>query len=783
MKKLNVRLIRMIGHSKGQFISIVTIVAAALSVYVLFNITSLNINQAVDDYYRLTNINDIHVQVVRIPDSALQALRSMKGVAAVQGRLSFDVPLRVADSEEKVTLRLLSVPGTGESINKLFFRKGQYAALEPQQLILLEQFAQARNLKAGDVLTPYINGRVHRMDVTGVAASAEYIYLMENEQALLPNPDKFGIAYVNEAFAQSSYGFEGSYNEVLLTLKTDVDTEEMAEQVEEFLKPYGVKRLTVLDDQLSNFVLRQKMDGVEKMANVLPVMFLMVGGLIIVIMLTRMVHNDRIPIGVLKALGYGNLHILSHYAKYALAIGLIGSVIGIVIGILASGPLSEVFVFYFNIPFVKINVYPAYVVRAIGLTSIFCVASGLLGARGVLDIMPADSMRPEAPKSGKRILLERIKWLWRHISFSWKMVIRNVMRTKRRFVMLVLGLALAYGINTVPLYMGAVMPQMFERQYNEYQTMDFSVEFNKPLNKRVMLDLGHLFEAQRLEPKLEFPFELKNSWYKKTVTVIGIPPDTAFYKLVDASDKRIVIQPNQVLLTEGLAKALHVKEGDKVRIRNYIPGRDEVVIDIGPVVQQYMGSNAYMDIETMQLLLADRQMITGVNVASKQDVKTLLKDVKNIAAVRSTQDVMDSFAEYLDTMVVATNAYMIFGGILGFAIVYNSTIIGIAERRMEFASLRVMGFDKSDVFRIVTRENSLMAMAAILLGIPLGVSMISAMSESFSSEMITLPAVYSPRIFIVAALATIFFVVVAQLAARKKIYEMDFIEALKSRIS
>lgn len=783
MKKLNVRLIRMIGHSKGQFFSIVAIVAAALSVYVLFNITAVNINQAVDDYYRLTNINDILVQVVRVPDSALEKLKAVDGVKDVQGRLSFDVPLRVADVEEKVNLRLVSVPAKGERINKLYFRSGAYKPLDENQIIILEQFANGRGIKKEDVVTPYINGRLHQLNVVGIAASAEYIYLMENEQALLPNPTKFGIAYVSEKFAQTAYGFEGSYNEVLITLSETANIDDTADRIEEVLKPYGVKRLTKLEDQLSNFVLVQKMQGVEKMANVLPVLFLLVGGLIIVIMLSRMVHNDRIPIGVLKALGYSNSNILFHYAKYALAIGLIGSAIGIVIGLTASGPLSQVFVFYFNIPFVQINVYPAYIISAIGLTSIFCVGSGLIGARGVLQIMPADSMRPEVPKSGKRILLERIKIVWKRINFSWKMVIRNVLRNKRRFVMLVFGLALAYAINTVPLYMGAVMPQMFDLQYNEFQTMDFNIEFARPLNKSIMMDLSHLTEIDHMEPKLEFPFEIKNSWYKKTVSVIGVTKDSEFYNLRDLNNQLVKIEPNQITLTEGLAKALHVSIGDQIRIRNYIPGRDEVTIRVGQIVQQYMGSNAYMEIETMQRLLADRQMITGVAITSTADVKEDLKDIKNISAVRSARDVMDSFAEYLDTMVVATNAYMIFGGILGFAIVYNSTIIGIAERRMEFASLRVMGFDKSDVFRIVTRENILMAIAAIALGIPLGIGMISSMSVAFSSDMITLPAIYSPRIFIIAAIATFVFVGIAQLAARKKIYKMNFIEALKSRIS
>lgn len=783
MKKLDVRLLRMVKHSKGQFISVAVIVAAALCIYVLFNMTSININDAVDDYYRMTNINAMNVQLVKIPQNAVEELRSIEGIKEVQGRIIFDVPLRVEDKDEKVSIRLISIPPEGEKINKLYWPNGRPIKVDNNNLILLEQFAKARNINAGDIITPYINGREHQLTVSGIAASPEFIYLMENEQSLLPVPDKFGVAYVSEEFAQSVYGYRGSYNEVLITIKDHADIDDVIEKVEKELDKYGVKRITKLENQLSNNVLVQKIDGIEKMSNVIPVMFLMIAAVIIVIMLSRIVANDRMAIGVLKALGYNNLNVLAHYTKYALAIGLAGSIVGITGGILLSGPLSQVFVSYFNIPFVTISIYYSFIIKALVLTSIFCVASGLLGARTVLHIMPADSMRPESPKSGKRILLEKITFFWRRLSFSWKMVIRNIMRTKRRFIFLVFGLALTYSINAVPLYLGEAMPAMFNLQYGEYQKMDYTIDFAHPMNKSAIKDLNHLVDTSKIEPRLEYPFELKNSWRKKAVNIIGIPKDTAFYEFRDMSDKEVKLPAKGLFVTEALAKALNVKPGDYITIKNFIPGKKDVKVEVSGVVKQYLGINAFMDIEAMQDLLVDKEMITGVSMASTDNVKEKLKDVKNIAAVRSSADIQNAFLEYLDTMIVATRLYLIFGGILGFAIIYNATIIGISERNMEFASLRVLGFDKRDIYKMVSKENSLMTILAILLGIPLGMGMISGMSQSFSSDMITMPIIITPKIFIYAAIATVFFVIIAQLATRKKIYNLNFIDALKSRIS
>ncbi|HYE84349.1 MAG TPA: FtsX-like permease family protein [Clostridia bacterium] len=784
MKKLDRRLLRMVRHSKGQFVSITVIVAVALCIYVMLNVTIINVKNAVDHYYNTTNISDLVVELMRIPQGALEDLKSIKGINDVQGRVSFDVPLQVEDEDERVNIRIMSIPDNGGSIYKLYKAENSSTELnDDNDVILLKQFAEARNIKGSDIITPRINGRLHNMKVSGVASSSEFTYLMENEQSLLPALDKFGVAYVTEAFAQSVFGYRGSYNEVLITIDDQENIDDIIDLVEKKLDKYGVKKITKLEDQLSNNVLTQKIEGMEMMSSVLPVMFLLVAAIIISIMLSRIVNNDRMAIGVLKALGYSNIKVLSHYAKYALAIGLTGSITGIIGGLLLANPMSQLYVFYFNIPLAGIEIQYDYIINGIFLTSIFCIGSGLFGARGVIRIMPADSMRPEAPKAGRRILIERITFLWKHVTFSWKMVIRNIMRNKRRFAFLVIGLALAYAINTVPLFMTDAFVSMFELQYGEYQKMDYTIEFAKPQNEKVIVDLNHLIDAKKIEPRLDYPFELVNGWRKKTVSITGVPQETAFYVFKDRNDNDIKLPEKGIFITEAISKALKVEKGDTITVKSFLPGRDDITLQVADIFKQYLGANAYMNIEIMEKLLLESQMLTGVSVASEDDLKEKLKDVKNISAVRSAGDMKQAFVEYLDTMNIMIMFYMLFGGILGFALIYNATIIGISERTTEFASLRIMGFDKKDVYSMITKENFVMAGIAILVGIPLGTGMINGMVESFSSDMITFPVMLSPKIFIQAALASIFFVIIAQLATLKKVYNLNFIDALKSRIS
>ncbi|MCR6544823.1 ABC transporter permease [Dehalobacterium formicoaceticum] len=782
MQKLDLRLIRMICYSKGQFISVTVVVAVALSIYILLNVTGVNLRNAINYYYEITKFNDIYVQLVKLPQGALEEVRTLPGIKEVQGRISVDVPLEVEDEDERVTIRLISLPEE-EKINILYPIEGNAGNLGTDNVLLLEQFAEARNIQVGDMIYPMINGREYPLTVSGIVASGEFVYLMEDEQSILPAPEQFGVAYVNEEFARSVTGYRDSFNELLVLLQDQDQIDDQVDRLEEELDSYGVKRIIKREDQLSHSVLMQEVDGLEKMAQSIPLLFLVVAALIIFIMLSRIVQNDRMAIGILKALGYGNLSVLAHYTKYALLISLLGSLIGIGSGLLLTDPLSQVYAFYFNLPLIRNQIQYSYILNAFLLTAVFCVTAGFLGARPVLKILPADSLRPETPKSGKHILLEKIPFIWNKLSFSWKMVIRNIVRTKKRFAFLMLGLALSYAINTVPMYLAQIMPEIFHLQYQVFQKMDYAVEFTHPLHHRAVRELDQLIQADAIEGKLEYPFELTNGWLKETVTIIGIPGDSQVYHFFDQNQQPLILPDQGIVLTETLAQKLQVQVGDEITVKNFVPGRDDVNLEVGGIIRQYLGTNAYMELDYMGETLLDQNMITGVNILSSHDPKEKLKDVKNIAAVSSVADMKNLFLEYLDTMNLATYLYLLFGGILGFAVIYNGTTISIAERSKEFASLRVMGFDKKDIFKLLSMENLLMSVLAILLGIPLGIGMIQGVVHSFSSDMVTLPLILTPRIFIETIFATVVFVIIAQLAARNKIYRLDFIDALKSRIS
>lgn len=782
MKRLDLRLLRLIKNSKGQFIAITVLVIVGLTIYTALSTAIVNLEDTLNYYYDETNFADIFVEFSKVPESALDKVKNISGVKEVEGRVVFDIRMETDDSDEKVKTRIVSI-SDDSIINKLHVVDGNGIEAKNKDVIVIEQFADARNIGIDDTMKPYIEGRTFNLHVNGISASPEYVYLMEDEQSLLPMPDKFGIIFVSQEFARQNFGFKDSYNEILITVKDKKHVDKIKDQIEKELDQYGIIRIYTREEQLSNRMVSEEITGVKQMSSTVPVIFLGVAAVIIAAMLSRMIRNDRISIGVLKALGYSNMNVLMHYTKFSIMIGLIGSILGIVIGTILSDSMAKLYAQFFNIPMLKFKLYYGYMFSAIMLSIFFCTIAGIWGARKVLKILPAESMRPEPPKQGGRVFLDRMDILWNRLSFSWKMVLRNILRNKKRFLFISLGIAMTFAITLMPSIMNHASISMFDSHYSEFQKMEYNINFSKPLSVNTVNDIKHIVDVEKIEPKIEFPFEIVYGNNKMVTNIIGVNSDTEFYGFKNMNGHSINLPDEGIVLSEGLARFVGVQKGDRVKIKTFIPNKDDIYVEVKDIIKQSLGTNGYMNIEAMSSELLDKNLITGVYINSDDDVKGKLEDVKNISSIQSLEDMRAIFEEFMGLMMGSIGMMIIFAGILGFAIVYNSTVMNIAERRLEFSSLRVMGFSKNEIFKIVTKENAVMTVFGIILGMPLGKSMMSSIEKTFSTEIYTIDMNPTLSSYVITAALTIAFVVLAQLATYKKINKLDFIEALKNRIS
>ncbi|MBN2897561.1 MAG: FtsX-like permease family protein [Clostridia bacterium] len=781
MTKLNLRLLRTIKHTLGQYIAVSLVIIIGIMSYVGFSMAMVNLETTVSAYKQATNAADIYVELNRIPANALKFLYDIDGIVDIQGRVKSDIAYTNEDGV-RGTLRVVSVPEDQDrAIHNLYIREGSFVRGN-RGVMVVQTYAQANGIEIGDAMDVQINGKTYRLTVEGIVSSSEFVYVIENEQTLLPDNEKFGIIFLEESFAQKAFGYDNSYNDLLIKVEDEEQIDGIVDTLEKKLKRYGASRVISHKDQLSNRMVEEEIKQGKNSARTVPFIFLIAAAAIIVTMITKIVRNDRMAIGILKAMGYNNRQLMIHYSMYSMGIGVIGGTLGIYFGMQVAELFARMYVEYsFDVPMLVGNFYIEYIFAGMFMTVIFCVGAGIFGSRRIMKIHPAESMRPDAPKVGRSIFLERVRILWKHISFSWKIVLKNIFRSKKRFVFLVMGIALTYAITVFPLYQFVAMDEVFLLHYSEFQKMDYNVNFLKPMNEHTLYDIKGVIDTSDIEGKIEFPFKIEHKWKSKIINIIGVKPDTVFYNFVDAENRPLKVPNEGMLLSEGLAKIMGIHVGDKLLVKTFVPERDDQWVEVTGLVKQNLGSNAYMDIDYMQKAFMDDQLITGVYIDSTDDVKSTLDDMKYVGSIQSVVDMKEGFLQFMDVFYMSISLMIIFAGILGFAIIYNSTIISMNERQLEFSSLRVMGFTKNEIFKTVVYENIIMTLFGIAVGIPVASSMLNGIGEALTTEFYSLNIKIPAAIFFYGGIITIIFVIIAQLATYGRLHRLNFIDALKNR--
>jgi putative ABC transport system permease protein len=766
---------------KGQVIATSCVILVGIVLYTMLHSTAINLRNTLNEYYEETNFPHMFVELVKIPENKIKDLEKINGIDKVEGRIIEEVPLKVEKDEKNANIRLVTID-ENKTLNKIYLTEGRFIEDE-KEVIVLDKFAKDRNMKVGHEIKVQLGGKAYTLKVSGIAYSPEYIYLMENEQSLLPPEGNFGVVFCKDDFLQSSVGYNNQYNSLLIKIKDEKDINIIEDILEDKLDKFGLKRIIKRKNQLSHKIISDEIKQLKKTSNSVPVIFLGISALIISVIIGRMVAQDRMTIGILKSMGFSNYHVLIHYTKYSFIIGAVASLIGSVLGLMLAGAMTRVYTTYFNLPLLTSNVYYRYIILAFLLTSGITIGAGLVGARKAIKILPSEAMRPETPKVGKRILLEKITLFWSKLSFSWKVVVRNIFRNKKRFLTVTMGVAITYMVTLFPFYQWSLFNTMFIDYYGGFQRMDYNINFTEPLNKRAIVDLNNLIESDATEGKIEYAFEIENGWKSKVVNVIGVKYDTQFYNFQTKNNVKIHLPRNGIILSENLASYLNISIGDKVLVKNFIPNKDDVEVEVREIIKQGLGINAYMDMDEMERILVDKNMVTGAYVKTKIPIDEEVEDGKKVNSVESTEELIDTTKKFMKLTLSSVGILVVFAGILGFGIIYNSTIMNISERTREFSTLQILGFTKRDIFKIILKETIIMTILGIIIGIPLSIKMVEAVVASFNTELYTMNPYVSGETHLIAIGTTIIFIVISLTFTLKKINKLDLMEALKTRVS
>ena len=477
-------------------------------------------------------------------------------------------------------------------------------------------------------------------------------------------------------------------------------------------------------------------DRMRSIGKVFPVLFFLVAALISLTTITRMVEEQRVQIGTMKALGYGKAAIAGKYIGYALIATLGGSIFGVLAGekILPFIIIYAYMILYKHLPAILVPYHMSYALQASGIAVACTLIATIASCYKELAAEPAELMRPATPKQGKRILLERIGIIWKHLNFTWKSTVRNLIRYKKRFFMTIFGIGGCMALMVVGFGLKDCIYEIVSLQYEKVQFYDAATYMSDDISEENRQQLHDYLDQnadikETIEARMQ-KTDVKSASGKKTLYLM-VPSDNekiedflSFHSRTN-KDEVYSLKKDEVILTEKMASLLNVKVGDELTIED--EDRGDQTVTVGAICENYMSHYLYLSPEKYEELYgvpAEYNTIIYSVKDGKDDqiekigTKLLSMDgVLNVSYTSSIEGRLDDMLRSLNLVIVVL---IVSAGMLAFVVLYNLNNINITERQRELATLKVLGFYDGEVASYVYRENILLTIIGSVVGMVLG---------------------------------------------------------------
>ena len=538
----------------------------------------------------------------------------------------------------------------------------------------------------------------------------------------------------------------------------------------------------------------QDTQSIENIGQVFPIVFFIVATLISLTSMTRMVEEQRTQIGTLKALGYNKFQIASKYVIYASLASAIGGILGMSVGfILLPKIIWMMYSMMYQIGDISLKFNWTYATIGLGLIFICIVGATIYAVVRELRQTPAILMRPKAPKIGKRVLLEKIPFIWKRLSFSRKVTVRNIFRYKKRFLMTIIGIMgctalilTGFGLRDS---ISRIMPDQYEHVFN----YDIQISLKDGLEENQIGELkNNLEQKDKITNVVETYMTTEtaiNNGVEEDVQII-VPEDKnsldGTVNIVDLdTEEKVILSDNEICLTDKVAELLGVKVGDTITLQDSDGNQKEVIIS--NVVENYVYHYVYMSKELYESLY-NEQYATNVLLIQDSDLTeeqedSLAKDLMNyneissVSLISSAIRTMDETMQSLNYVVVVL---IVSAGLLAFVVLYNLSNVNISERIRELATIKVLGFYDREVYDYVTRETILLTLIGIVFGLVAGFFLNYYIIGTCEINMLRFNKTIEPLSYVYSTLITIAFTLIVNFVTYFALKKIDMIESLKS---
>ena len=524
-------------------------------------------------------------------------------------------------------------------------------------------------------------------------------------------------------------------------------------------------------------------NSIDNLSKVFPTIFFIVSILISLISMSRMVEDDRIEIGTLKSLGFSNRHIILKYILYSLSATLLGGIVGAILGFyLLPYYIFSLYKLLFVIENFNIDYNLTNVILGLIISEICICGTTLLTVNKVVKEKPSDLMRPKAPANGKRVLLEKIPFIWNRLNFSNKITVRNLLRYKRRVLMTVAGII---GCTALMLSGFGIRDSIVDIPATQYgKVLNFSDMIYLTENNNE-IDINNLFNNKNI----------KN--YTKTKMSIGtvskynvnlfVPEDNkSLENILNLKDlttrKKLTLTDNEIFISDKLAELTHTNIGDYVKFKDSTGKAYK--LKVSKVFENYAGNYIIMSKSMYEKKIDTYNTnIVYINLTNPQKEKKVLQKLMNdnkVMSIISAKTTLKNVDDMLKTLNSVVFILILLSGALSFVVLYNLSIINISERKREIATLKVLGFTDKEVDNYVNKETIIITVIGIIIGLLFGIVLTNWIVTTVEVDMVRFIHKIKISSFITTAVMISLFTLIVNLLTHFILKKIDMIESLKT---
>ena len=782
MRPLNRKLLREIGRRKGQFAAIVLTALLGTALFGASFDAWRDLQASYDQAFVELHLAD-YTLAGGSPDMPAQA-SAIDGVAMVSQRQVAESAIRAGD--KTIAARLIGYPtDPPPPLNQLRLTSGELPA-NPNEVVLEKHLAEALGLGAGDGLEVALAQGWQPVTVSGVGASAEYLWPARSRQEILVPPDQWGVVFappelVGQAPSQTLR------TETLVAYSPRADRTALDARLAALAAQGGATEAYSRAEQPSNAALAEDISGFGELSLMFPLLFLGASGMAVYVLLGRLVRSQRPEIGVLLALGLSRRTVIGHYMTFGVVATLSGAIPGALLGLALGGLVTEIYTGTLGIPARVINFHPETPLIGIAFGAVVGVLAALMPALRASRVTPAEAMRGATVSIGRESLLERIIPPLRRLPGRWKLVIRGLGRSRARSIATVVGIILAVTLVLTSWGLLDTVQVLVDRQFAQIERQSLEALTLQPVSTGQLQAVSDIPGVADAEPVARLQAGVATGSASYGTTLVGFEPGTQMHEFLDPGGQSIQLPGDGLLVGDALRTKLGITAGDSVTLTT---GDGQTVeARVAGFVHEPLGTYAYASLDYLRQLLGASAVDSQVrsifvrvdDPAGLTQVHSEVGSVAGVVTVVDSDSLRNLLNQFMGLFYAFVGVMFVLGALLAFALIYATISANVSERSVELANLRASGMSAGEIGRLITAENLLLTAIGVVPGLIVGYLAAYEFMAAFSSDLFAFDLQVRPLSLVMAALAAFVAVGLSLVPALRAVARVDLGKVVRER--